>query len=120
MNETGDTARGTGVSTPSAQAQPLELGEFTARVPAGAPLLSTKSGLFDSVKVGLSVVVGQAQATVGELMGLQELSILKIDRGVDCPVDVVVNGNVIARGQLVAVDDHFGVRITEVAQGVKG
>lgn len=104
----------------TAQAAPLELGEFAPRTPAGAPLLNMKSGLLDGVKVSLSVVVGQAQSTVGELMALQELAILKIDRALDCPVDVVVNGNVIARGQLVAVDDQFGVRITEIAQGVQG
>jgi flagellar motor switch protein FliN/FliY len=105
---------------PAAQAEALELGDFATRVPTGAPLLSTRADLFDSVKVQLSVVVGQAESTVGELMALQALSVLKIDRGIDCPVDVVVNGNIIARGQLVAVDDHFGVRITEVAKGVQG
>ena len=35
---------------------------------------------------------------------------------IDQPIDVVLNGNVVARGQLVVVDNNFGVRITEVAQ----
>jgi flagellar motor switch protein FliN/FliY len=52
-------------------------------------------------------------------MGLRESSVLKIDRGVDMPVDVVVNGSVVARGQLVVVDDNFGVRISEIAQAAK-
>jgi flagellar motor switch protein FliN/FliY len=51
-------------------------------------------------------------------MGLQESSLLKIDRKADYPVDVMLNGSVVARGQLVVVDDNFGVRITEVAQAV--
>lgn len=117
MNDMNDAAPATSMTTFAA---PLELDEFTPRQPGGTPLLGNKAGLFDSVKVGVSVVVGQAEATVSELMALKELSILKIDRGLDCPVDVVVNGNVIARGQLVAVDDYFGVKITEVAKGLQG
>jgi len=41
--------------------------------------------------------------------------VLKVDRMVDAPVDVVINGNVVARGQLVVVDDNFGVCVTEIA-----
>jgi flagellar motor switch protein FliN/FliY len=96
----------------------VSLAELTPAAPAGAPLLGGKLGLLDSVQVNLSVVVGSARSTVGELMGLQESSLLKIDRKADYPVDVMLNGSVVARGQLVVVDDNFGVRITEVAQAV--
>ncbi len=85
----------------------------------GAALLGGTLGMLDSVKVGLSVVVGQAHTTVGELMNLKELAVMKIDRPADYPVDLVVNGNVLARGHLVVVDDHFGVQISEVAQAVQ-
>lgn len=98
------------------QAHLVELAPIEARPATGAALLGGKLGLLDSVPVTLSVVVGEARTTVGELMALRELSVLKIDKEADCPVDVIVNGNVVARGQLVVVDDHFGVRISEVAQ----
>lgn len=94
----------------------VSLSELTPPAPAGAALLAGKLGLLDSVPVNLSVVVGTARSTVGELMGLQESSVLTIDRKADYPVDVMLNGSVVARGQLVVVDDNFGVRITEVAQ----
>jgi flagellar motor switch protein FliN/FliY len=104
----------------SAHAEPVELDQFRPRVPGGGPLLAPRPRLFDSIQVALSVVVGEAQSTVGELMSLQEQSILTIDRGLNSPVDIVVNGNVVARGELVAVDEHFGVRITEIAEGMRG
>lgn len=102
----------------TAHTQVVQLSEFDAPVPAGPAIFGGNLGLLDSVKVSLSVMVGEAQTTVGELMGLRESSILKTDRKADYPVDIVVNGNVVARGQLVVVDDYFGVRITELAKAV--
>jgi len=95
----------------------VELAEL-APVATGASLLGGNMRLLDGVQVQLSVMVGEARTTVGELMALKESSVLKIDRKADYPVDVVLNGSVVARGQLVVVDDNFGVRITEIAQAV--
>ncbi|WP_177307723.1 flagellar motor switch protein FliN [Pseudoduganella namucuonensis] len=99
--------------------QLIELAEIQPQPPAGPAVLAGNLSLLDSVPVSVSVVVGEARTTVGDLMALRELSVLKIDRSVDCPVDVVVNGNVVARGQLVVVDDNFGVRISEIAPAAK-
>lgn len=101
------------------QAQLIALPELPEVNPTGPALLGNTK-LLDSVKVALSVTVGQAETTLGELMSLKEASILKLDRPVDCPVDLLVNGNVVARGQLVVVDEHFGVRITEIAASQNG
>jgi flagellar motor switch protein FliN/FliY len=100
--------------------QHIELPELEARATSGPNVLSSSSELLDSIVVDITVVVGQAHTTVGHLMGLKEADILKIDRGVDQPVDIIVNGNIVARGQLVVVDDSFGVRVTEVALAAKG
>jgi flagellar motor switch protein FliN len=101
--------------TGAVQAHLVELAQIEPQAAKGATLLGDKLGLLDSVPVTLSVMVGEARTTVGELMALRELSVLKIDKEADCPVDVIVNGNVVARGQLVVVDDNFGVRISELA-----
>lgn len=98
--------------------QIIELSEFQAQAPTGSPVLGGNMSLLQGVKVNLTVVVGEARTTLGELMELKEAAVLKIDRPVDCPVDVLVEGNVVARGQLVVVDDNFGVRITEIAAPV--
>lgn len=99
----------------SGQTQVIELTEIHAQSPAGPTLLAGRLGLLHDVKVTLNVVVGGIDTTLGELMHLQEASVLKLDRQVDQPVDILVNGNVVARGQLVVVDDQFGVRITEIS-----
>jgi flagellar motor switch protein FliN len=95
--------------------QSIELSEFQPQTPTGPAVLGGNIGLLQGVKVKLTVMVGEAHTTLGELMALKESSILKIERQVDYPVDVLVEGNVVAKGQLVVVDDNFGVRITEIA-----
>lgn len=117
MSSTSKSTAGSTGATPATQ--PVGLPELSAQ-PLGQVLMGAHAGLLDSVKVSLSVVVGQAHITLGELMGLKESALLKIERAVDAPIEVLVNGNVVARGQLVAVDDNFGVRITEIAQPVQG
>jgi len=93
----------------------VALAELAPPAPGGASLMGGNLRLLDSVQVKLQVMLGEACSTVGELLSLQEASLLKIDRKADYPVDVMLNGSVVARGQLVVVDDNFGVRITEVA-----
>lgn len=97
-------------------AQLIELPVLGGGAIHGQPLLRNHSGLLDSVKVGLNVVVGEVHTTLGELFGLQENAVLTIDRQVNQPVDLMINGSVVARGQLVVAGDNFGIRITEIAQ----
>jgi flagellar motor switch protein FliN/FliY len=116
--------RSTSSSMPAAASEShahfIELPELDTVAPVGPALLSNPAGLLDSFKVSLSVVVGEVHTTLGELMGLKQQAVLKVDRQVDTPVDVMVNGKVVARGQLVVVDDSFGVRITAVAPASRG
>ena len=102
------------VNKDTSSAQLVALDELASPAQPGAPVLQGNLGLLHGVEVKLNVVVGEVHTTLGELMALGESSVLKVNRAVDAPVDVVVNSNVVARGQLVAVDDHFGVRITEI------
>ncbi len=90
----------------------IELDELPAGE-AGASLVNENMDLIKDVKVTLQVVVGGAEISVGELFALGDASIVKLDRDVAAPVDVLLNGKVVARGALVVVDDNFGVRITE-------
>lgn len=66
------------------------------------------------IKAKLQVCVGEATISVGELLGAREHQVLRLDREIDQPVDLTIEGKVVARGQLVAVDGHFAVRITEL------
>ncbi|GAB7541618.1 FliM/FliN family flagellar motor switch protein [Cupriavidus sp. 8B] len=71
------------------------------------------------VKARLTVCVGAASLTVGELLAAKEQQVLRLDRKIEQPVDLVLEGRVVARGQLVAVDEHFAVRITELPVALK-
>lgn len=99
--------------------QLIELTEMTEREVQGAPLFAGNLNLIKGLKVRLAVSAGDASITVGELFSLKESSILKLDRLTDDPVDILLEGQVIARGRLVAVDDNFGVSITELPQPPK-
>jgi len=79
----------------------------------GRPVLSTAWPFLGAVKVRVCVRVGGTETTVSELLELKEGSVLALDRLVDEPLDVLVDGHVVARGALVAIGEHFGVRITE-------
>lgn len=79
----------------------------------GSAVVSDLSPLYQ-VKALLQVCVGEATVTVGELLSAKEHQVLKLDRTLDHPVDLLLHGQVVARGQLVAVDGHFAVRIIEL------
>lgn len=94
--------------------QHLDLPELHAPSGQGHSILSGNLDVIQNVKVKLSVRMGDAIVSIGELMSMKEEHILKLDAALDSPVDVLLEGNIVARGQLVAVDDNFGVRITEL------
>lgn len=102
--------------TSDPQAQPIALGELdpAAQGYATAPPLVTSLHPIHQVKATLQVCVGTATVTVGELMAAKEHQVLQLDRDIQHPVDLVLEGQVIARGQLVAVDGRFAVRLTEL------
>jgi flagellar motor switch protein FliN/FliY len=66
------------------------------------------------LKAKLTVCVGSAELTVTEFLDAAEGQVLRLDQSVEQPVDVLLEGRVVARGTLVAVDEYFAVRITEL------
>ena len=80
----------------------------------GAPLVAKNVDLVRGVKVRLEVRLGECEMSVGELFDLKADAVVALDRDVSAPVDVLLDGRLIARGTLVAAGDNFGVRITEI------
>jgi flagellar motor switch protein FliN/FliY len=66
------------------------------------------------VLVELAVEVGRTRMSLGETLALGPGSVVTLDRLADQPVDLLVNGRPIARGEVVVIDEQFGLRITEV------
>jgi len=67
------------------------------------------------VVVELTVEVGRTKMTLGEAMALGPGSVVTLERLADQPVDLRANGKPIARGEVVVIDEQFGLRITEIA-----
>lgn len=67
-----------------------------------------------AVRTKLRVCVGEVEVTIGDLLAAREHQVLTLDRAVEQPVDLLLEGKVVARGQLVAVDGHFALRLTEL------
>jgi flagellar motor switch protein FliN len=67
-----------------------------------------------AVPVDLSVEIGRTRMTVGETLELHEGSVITLDRMAGEPVDLLVNGTPIGRGEVVVIDEQFGIRLTEV------
>ncbi|MCC9625599.1 flagellar motor switch protein FliN [Thalassospira sp. MA62] len=68
------------------------------------------------VPVRVSTVIGKSQIQVAQLMRLTRGAVLELDRRVGEPVDIYVNNRLVARGELVVVDENLGVTITEVVK----
>jgi flagellar motor switch protein FliN/FliY len=66
------------------------------------------------VPVTLSLEVGRAQMSVGKLLRLSQGSVVELDRSAGEPLDVLVNGALVAHGEIVIVNDKFGIRLTDV------
>ena len=68
------------------------------------------------IPMELSVEIGRTQMTVGETLALRPGSIVTLQRFAGEPVDLLVNGTPIATGEVVVVDDKFGLRISTIVQ----
>ena len=66
------------------------------------------------VPVTLSLEVGRINLTVGNLLRLRQGSVVELDRLAGEPLDVLVNGQLIAHGEIVVINDKFGIRLVDV------
>ena len=80
------------------------------------------SAVIMNIPVEVEIVLGSTEMPVSELMALQKGSTVALNRRVGEPVDVVVNGRRIARGEITVLDNdpsRFGIRLTEIITAVK-
>ncbi|MBH38154.1 flagellar motor switch protein FliN [bacterium] len=73
-----------------------------------------ETGLFANIPVDVSVELGRSTVSLKEIFEFSEGSIIELDRLVGEPLDLVVNGQVVAKGEVVAIDNNFGLRITSI------
>ena len=85
--------------------------------PAGNGVHRSLEVLHD-VEMGVTAELGRTRLTVRTLLGLVPGAVVELDRAAGSQVDLLVNGTLIARGEVVVIDDEFGVRISEVVGGL--
>jgi flagellar motor switch protein FliN/FliY len=68
------------------------------------------------VPVTVSAVLGHSRMPVGDLLKIGPGSLLELDRKVGQPIDILVNNRLVARGEVVLVDDRLGVTMTEIVK----
>jgi flagellar motor switch protein FliN/FliY len=70
--------------------------------------------LLMDVPLDVTVEIGSATKKVKEILDFSQGTIIELERQAGAPVDVIVNGNLVAKGDVVVIDDNFAVRITEI------
>jgi len=66
------------------------------------------------VPLSMSLEVGRSRLSIRDLLQLNQGSVVELDRGAGEPLDVMVNGTLVAHGEVVVVNDKFGIRLTDV------
>ncbi|RSM39583.1 flagellar motor switch protein FliN [Actinoplanes sp. ATCC 53533] len=88
-------------------------GGVARRSEGAAPLRGGLDMLHD-VEMEVSAELGRTRMSVRELLSLIPGAIVELDRAAGSPADLLVNGRLIARGEVVVIDENFGIRITEI------
>jgi len=90
---------------------PMQFQAFDAHGPAGEP---KSIDLVYNIPLQVSVELGRAKKEISEILEFNLGTIIVLDKIAGDPVEIVVNGKLIARGEVVVIDDNYGVRITDI------
>ena len=108
-------------ATAEVSSDPVEGTDFTR--PAGFEPLKDTGGLSDDeinldvildVPVSVSMEIGQTKMNIRNLLQLNQGSVIELDRLAGEPLDVMVNGTLIAHGEVVVVNERYGIRLTDI------
>ena len=93
----------------------------TTGVGTGGPSKVTAENLrvLENVEVQMTVEVGNTEIKIRDLLRLNEGAVIELDRLAGDPLDILVNGTMIAKGEIVMVGERFGVRFTEIVDPEK-
>lgn len=94
------------------------VGWFAVRVESEAASLDfdvlSKIGRINDVEMALSVVLGRTRRQVREVLSLEPGSVVELDRAAGEPAELLVNGHLVAMGEVVVVNQHYAVRVTRI------
>ncbi len=114
-NEANEQTTGESADAPQYSPDELNAGKKTTE---GAPA-DVNLDLVLDIPVDVSLRVGSTDISIRDLVSLVEGSVIALDQDAGAPMDVLVNGTLIAHGEIVVVDDQYGVRLTDVVTPVE-
>jgi len=85
-----------------------------SQIPAGESQVDVNLDMILDVPVTLSLEIGRTKMPIRTLLQLNQGSVVELERGAGEPLDVYVNGTLIAHGEVVVINDRFGMRLTDV------
>lgn len=102
--------------TQAVHVQAAQFPNFTNQAMPGisAPINHANMGLMMNVPLSVTVEIGKTKRKIRDIMEFSQGTVIELEKQAGAPVDIVVNGQLIARGDVVVIDDNFGVRITEI------
>lgn len=101
-----------------AEAKPAPLEVLTDDAPISAEERRKLDTILD-IPVTIAMEVGRSQISIRNLLQLNQGSVVELDRVAGEPLDVLVNGTLIAHGEVVVVNDKFGIRLTDVISQIE-
>jgi flagellar motor switch protein FliN len=93
---------------------PIDLPDAPESAASGNPLVNKDMSLIGHVPVTLTAIIGSVSISIEKLFALKKGEVIEMNESLDTPVTLQLNGKSVARGELVAVEDNFGIRITEL------
>src|SRR3984957_4126093 len=105
------------MSTQTARAiepQPAEMNDLKPDAPDAGANRELNLDVVLDIPVTLSMEVGRSRVSIRNLLQLNQGSVVELERATGEPLDVYVNGTLIADGEVVVVNDKFGIRLTDV------
>ena len=93
--------------------QNTQFPQFTVQQ-TDSPTSNANMDLLRGVSLDVSVEIGQTKRKIKDIIDFGQGTVIELNKQAGAPVDIVVNGRLLARGDVVVIDDNFGVRITEI------
>jgi flagellar motor switch protein FliN/FliY len=101
--------------SPPPNVQGVQFPEFGANI---SPSEQRNIGLLMDVSMELTVELGRTKWQIKDILGIGEGTIIELDKLAGEPVDILVNNNLIAKGEVVVIDENFGVRVTDIVSNL--
>lgn len=95
-------------------------GVITGAAPITEASMAGKLGRISNVEMALTVEVGRTRMSVRDVLGLEPGAVIELDRSAGAPADVLLNGRLIAHGEIVVIDQDYAVRITKILDVAEG